>query len=429
MSRYYTFIIFILFFTGCASRSASDFVAPALTPNSINNNFNEADLYLLYALDAQYMQKHDRASKYFEKLYDVNKEPVYIHEAIKNRIILKEYKEIKRLLDKSLPAHPDDNILKRYLAAYHIDMHHFKEAEGILTKLITLENNASDKELLASTQLGLGQTKKALKYYEKAYKTKKSAKTLITLVNILYYNTQQKKRAKQLLHAHIDFIGCDEAVCYKLLEIYQKEKDIKGLVKTAEKLHKKTGKIAFAKMVLEIYAYQKDYDGAIAFLEKSKIDDAALLELYVIQKKFKKASKLASKLYEQSQDLHFLAQMAMIEYESSPDENAPSMLKSVQKKFQKVVNTLDDPSYNNFYGYILINHEIDVTEGIKLIERALVKAPNAPFFIDSLAWGYFKSGDCQKAYDTIYPIMMMVTEPEILEHYEKIKACKEGKQK
>ncbi len=429
MSRYYTFIIFILFFTGCASKSASDFKAPALTPNSINNNFNEADLYLLYALDAQYMQNHNRASKYFEKLYDVNKEPLYIHEAIKNRIILKEYKEIKRLIDKSLPSHPEDNTLKRYLAAYHIDMHHFKEAEAILTKLIRLENNPSDKELLASTQLGLGQTKKALKYYENAYKKEKSAKTLITLVNILYYNTQQKKRAKKLLHSHIDFIRCDDAVCYKLLEIYQQEKDIKGVVKTAEKLHAKTGKLEFARMILDIYAYQKDYEGAISFLEKSKIDDPALLELYVLKKKFKKASKLAKELYENSQDLHFLAQMAMIEYESSPDENAPAMLKSVQKKFQKVVDTLDDPSYNNFYGYILINHDINVTKGIQLIERALVKAPNAPYFIDSLAWGQYKNGECQKAYDTIYPIMIMVKEPEIVEHYEKIKACKEGKEK
>lgn len=427
MSRYYTFIIFILFFTGCASKSASDFQAPTLTPNSINNNFNEADLYLLYALDAQYMQNHDRASKYFEKLYDVNKEPLYIHEAIKNRIILKEYKEIKRLLDKSLPAHPKDNTLKRYLAAYHIDMHHFKEAEAILTKLIRLENNPSDKELLASTQLGLGQTKKALKYYEKAYKKNKSAKTLITLVNILYYNAQKKEKAKRMLHNHINFIGCDDAVCYKLLEIYEKEKDIKGLVKTAEKLYAKSGKIEFAKMILDIYAYQKDYEGAIEFLEKSKIDDAALLELYVLKKKFKKASKLAKKLYDDSQDLHFLAQMAMIEYESNADGKDPAVLKSVQEKFQKVVKTLDDPSYNNFYGYILIDHELDVTKGIALIERALAKAPNAPFFIDSLAWGYYKQGECQKAYDTIYPIMMMVKEPEILEHYEKIKSCKEGK--
>lgn len=427
MSRYYTFIIFILFFTGCASKSASDFVAPTLTPNSINNNFNEADLYLLYALDAQYMQKHNRASKYFEKLYDVNQNPIYIHEAIKNRIILKEYKEIKRLIDKSLPSHPEDNTLKRYLAAYHIDMHHFKEAEAILTKLIKLENNPSDKELLASSQLGLGQIKKALKYYEKAYKKEKSAKTLIALVNILYYNSQQKVKAKKMLHSHINFIGCDNAVCYKLLEIYQQEKDIKGLVNTAEKLHAKTGNLEFAKMILDIYAYQKDYEGAISFLEKSKIDDAALLELYVLKKKFKKASKLAKKLYDESQDLHFLAQMAMIEYESNADGKNPIILKSVQEKFQKVVKTLDDPSYNNFYGYILIDHDINVTRGIQLIQRALVKAPNAPFFIDSLAWGYYKQGECQKAYDTIYPIMIMVKEPEILEHFEQIKSCKEGK--
>jgi len=427
VSRYYSFLIFILFFTSCASKSASDIQVSSFTNKHINNTFNESDLYLLYALDAQYMQKHNLASHYFEKLYDETQEPLYIHEAIKNRIILKEYKEIKRLLDKSLPSHPNDNTLKRYLAAYYIDMQHFKKAEELLTKLVKQEHNSSDKELLASAQLGLGQTKKVLQYYQKSYQKSKSAKTLITLVNILYYNTQETEKAKRMLHNHINFIACDEAVCYKLLEFYEKERDMHGLAKTAKTLYKKSKNVAFAKMVLDIYTYQQENDKAIAFLESSKIDDSALLELYVIEKKFAKASKLSKKLYEDSQDLHFLAQMAMIEYESSKDPSAKSLLSSVQKKFQKVVKSLDDPSYNNFYGYILIDHELNVPEGITLVKKALAKVPNAPFFIDSLAWGYYKIGECQKAYDTIYPIMMLVKEPEILEHYEAIKSCKEGK--
>ena len=427
MSRYYTFIIFILFFTGCAVKSASDFVAPTLRANAPNIHYNKADLYQLYALDAQYREDYAGASRYFEKLYNIDKNPLYIQEAIRNRILLKDYKEIKRLLDDALVAYPDDTLLQRYAAAYHIDMHHYKKAQKILKKLIKLENNPSDKALLASTQLGLGQTKKALRYYQNAYKKKKNARTLIPLVNLLYYDMGKKSRAKKLLNSHIDFIGCDEAICYKLLEIYQKERDTKGLVKTAEKLYAKTGKIAFANMILEIYSYEKDYDGAIAFLEKSKVDDGALLELYVLKKNFKKAATLAKKLYNDTQDLHFLAQMAMIEYESHDDGKDPKVLKSVQKKFEKVIKTLDDPSYNNFYGYILIDHELDIPKGIALIQKALQKAPNAPYYIDSLAWGYYKKGECQKAYDTIYPIMMMVKEPEITGHYEKIKACKEGK--
>jgi predicted Zn-dependent protease len=414
---------------GCASKSASDYITPTVTTNSVNTNFKEADLYLLYALDAQYLQQYDRAAEYFEKLYYLQKEVRYIQEAIKNRIILKEYKKVKQLLDKGLADYPKDLTLKRYLAAYYLDLHQFKNAKPILQELIKAENSESDKALLASTELGLGETKKALRYYEEAYKKDKSARTLIPLVNILYYDLNRKKKAKRLLNTHIDFIGCEEILCYKLMEIYQKERDVKSLVQIAEKLYEKTKKIAFAKVILDIYAYEKAYDSAIAFLEKHPIDNPALLELYVLKKYYTKAAKLAKKLYSESGDLNFLAQMAMIEYEASTDPSNPETLKSVIEKFEKVVNTLNDPSYNNFYGYILIDHDIDVDKGIKLIDRALEKVPNAPFFIDSLAWGYFKKGECQKAYDTIYPILNLVKEPEIAEHFEKIKACTKGKNK
>ena len=427
MPRYYSLIIFILLFSSCASKSANDFISPTLTANSVNNNVKEADLYLLYALDAQYMGNNQLAAKYFEKLYDVYEDVIYIKEAIRNRILLKEYSQIKKLLDKSLANHPNDSELKRFQAAYFLDMGKFKEAESILKSLIALENKETDKAFLAKTQLGLGQREKALSFYEDAYKKDHNTQSLIQLVDIYYFSLGEKEKAIQLLQTHMDFVGCEEEVCYKLLEIYQKEKDLNGLVKTAKKLHEKTGKHEFAEMILEIYSYQKEYDGAIEFLEKSKIDDSALLELYVLKKRFKKALALASKLYNETQDLHFLAQLAMIEYESNEDKKDPAMLQSVQKKFDKVVATLDVPTYNNFYGYILIDHEIDVEKGMNLIERALKKLPNAPYFIDSLAWGHYKNGACQKAYDTIYPIMIMVNEPEIQEHYETIKACKEGK--
>ncbi len=429
MSRYYSLLIFTLLFYGCASKSASDYIAPAITENSINTEFKKDDLYLLYALDAKYREDFTTSAQYFEQLYKIDKNVLYLQEAIKNQILLKKYDEIKRLVDMGLKTYPDNPNLQRFLAAYYLDKGAFKKAKKILTSLIKREDVEEDKALLASTQLGLGEVNKALRYYKKAYNKSKSPKTLLTLANIYYYKLGKTNKAKRLLLSHVDFVGCDEMVCYKLLEIYQKEQDSNALIQIGEKLYDKTKKIQFAKMVLDLYAYEKNYDGAIAFLEKHRIDEAALLELYVLKKYFKKAAKLSKKLYNETGDLHFLAQMAMIEYEASPTPSASKTLQSVQEKFEKVINTLNNPSYNNFYGYILIDHEIDIKKGIKLVKKALEVEPNAPYFIDSLAWGYYKEGQCQKAYDTIYPILNLVNEPEITEHFEKIKACLKGKKK
>ena len=40
---------------------------------------------------------------------------------------------------------------------------------------------------------------------------------------------------------------------------------------------------------------------------------------------------------------------------------------------------------------------MDIKKGIKLVKEALLKEPNSPFYLDSLAWGYYKIGKCKEA--------------------------------
>ena len=426
MSRYFPLII-LTFLQACGMKSIHQTMPLSLSDNSVNENFNKTDLYLMYALDAKYRDAHSLSAAYFEKLYDVNQELLYAYEAIKAYIMAKEYKEIKRVTDKALKVHPNDNNLKRYLAAFYIDNKEFKKAKTLLLPLIETENNEKDRTLLATAQIGLGEYQKALSYYQHAYKKNKSAKTLIPYVNLLYYSLNQKAKAKKLLYTHTGFVECDEKVCYKLLEIYQKEQDLNGLLTISEKLFMKTRDPQFAKIAMDIFAYQKDDKGAISFLERTHFDDVVLLRYYVGTKNYPKALALAKTLYKQSGDLHFLAQEAMVEYESYKVPNA-KLIAKVQKKFEKVIATLNEASYNNFYGYILIDHNLDIEKGITLIKKALEKEPNAPFYIDSLAWGYYKQQKYQKAYELLEPIMNEITEKEVIEHFEAIKVKLKGKQ-
>ena len=70
---------------------------------------------------------------------------------------------------------------------------------------------------------------------------------------------------------------------------------------------------------------------------------------------------------------------------------------------------------------------LDIEKGIDLVKRALLQEPDSPYYIDSLAWGYYKLGDCEKAMDIILTIMSKIDEPEVKEHYEIIKKCLEEK--
>ena len=62
------------------------------------------------------------------------------------------------------------------------------------------------------------------------------------------------------------------------------------------------------------------------------------------------------------------------------------------------------------------------------MQEALLKEPNSPFYLDSLAWGLYKQGKCKKAkviMDTI--IKNLKDEEEVMMHYNKIQECIEKK--
>ena len=60
----------------------------------------------------------------------------------------------------------------------------------------------------------------------------------------------------------------------------------------------------------------------------------------------------------------------------------------------------DGQTYNNL-GYLLVEREVDLVRGVRLIENAVREAPKNPNFLDSLGWAYFKLGRTREAYDLI----------------------------
>ena len=71
---------------------------------------------------------------------------------------------------------------------------------------------------------------------------------------------------------------------------------------------------------------------------------------------------------------------------------------------------------------------MDIKKGIKLVKEALLKEPNSPFYLDSLAWGYYKIGKCKEAKKIMKKLVKNSKEKEILMHWKKINEClKKGK--
>jgi tetratricopeptide (TPR) repeat protein len=270
----------------------------------------------------------------------------------------------------------------------------------------------------------------ALKYLESAYIKNYNEQILDRMAIILYVNLDRKKDAIAQLETHSRMNGCSELICKRLIGFYSNENNIDGLLSVYLRYYNMLKKPEIADKIVQIYAYKKEYIKMIDFLENSEVDDALLLELYASMKNYHKASVLASKLYDETGDINYLGQSAIFEYEGSKNKNNTKMQKRVIKKLQKVLKETRSAMYLNYLGYLLIDHEIDVKKGISYIKDALKYEPESAYYLDSLAWGYYKLGLCDRAKKLITKVSKMKggDDKEVVFHMKLINKCKKGKE-
>ena len=99
----------------------------------------------------------------------------------------------------------------------------------------------------------------------------------------------------------------------------------------------------------------------------------------------------------------------MFEYEYLDKANKLNKhkVKNIHNGFKKVLKKSPNPNYFNYVGYVLIENNVDIKIGIKYVKKALETNPKSPFYLDSLAWGYYKLKKYQKAYKTMKKVILL----------------------
>jgi lipopolysaccharide biosynthesis regulator YciM len=222
-------------------------------------------------------------------------------------------------------------------------------------------------------------------------------------------------------------IATSNDVYFKLLALYVKENDVDGVLSIYLALYEHDRNSKYLEKIIKAYAFKGDIDGAIAFLEKNQVGLKTLYQLYKSRKDFDKALKLAQRLHKEENDPRWLAEIAILTYEQAKDKNDQKMIEKVVKTFDKALaQGVDDSVYLNYYGYTLIDKDIDVKKGMQILKDALNQQPDNTYYLDSLAWGYYKEGECKRAYELMEKVVAQegLKEPEIAEHWDAIRKCK-----
>lgn len=406
-----TLAIFIIFFIqGCT-----------IVQLPQKSSHEKETLLALEALDYQYRGEAKEALSLYETLYKMTKKEEYLKTALK--LAYRSQLPMDRLLELANKDFPNDDEIKQLYAGALLNEGKIEEAKEIMLELVKHEKSVQNLSILASIYFYQKDYAMSLKYYDAVYKKANDEASLLMIVELLDNHLNKTNEAISYLETHSRMQGCTKAVCYKLIQIYGKNKNIKGLISVYRRLYEKFGQKEDASKVVELLIYDNNQKEAIEFLKKSKHDPDTLIQLYASKKEFAKAYDTAKEIYEEAGDLHYLGLMAVYEYEGAKKKDSKALLDSVSKKFERVVQKSKDPLFLNYYGYLLIDHSLDIKKGISLVQKALIYEPQSPYYIDSLAWGYYKLNECKKALETIEPIIDKTNEPEVLEHYELILDC------
>ena len=420
MSRYSktVIVLFLIFFYGCSTKEPQK---PQVVIGK--KAFEKEDMLIIQALEYERLKEYDNAIKTYDLLYKNSDKLEYLIEEAKLSFLVHNDKNTYNLLKEALKKYPNEPSFKRLLIGYYIKQKEYKKAEKLALELVKEDRNSKHLQILADIYLREKEYKLALKYFQSAFKESKSESILLNMVDLLYRFLDRKKDAISYLETYIRMNDASREIYYTLIRIYGQQKDIDGLISTYKKLYEKFGDDEYAKKAIELMMYKKDVNGAIDFLKKSGYNKELLLDIYTREKRYEDAYKVALSLYEESGKIDYLGRAAIFEYEANKDKLNKKVLKSISQKFEKVIEKLQLPLYLNYYGYLLIDHDLDIKKGIKLVKMALQKEPKSPFYLDSLAWGYYKLGKCLDALEVMEKFIKETNEPEVVMHYNKIKEC------
>lgn len=417
-------VFFLLFTTGCAkSSSAVDF----------KSKF-EQDLYTLMALDSQRNSDHKEALSYFYKLYELTNKREYLEQTIKYAYLVKQYSLMEQLLTKALQKYTNKDDQKVFMIQKILSLtaqEKFESALNQTNELLNMEQSAANYEMMAGIYYAKEDFKNALKYYESAYALEQTQARVLKLVDILYGYLNKKDVALAYLETFLQQYGCKRKICDKLMRLYQEQGNINGMLSILNKLYDKLKnedepevKIRIIQNFIVSLLEKKDINEAILYLEKHRIDDKKLLNLYYQKSYFDKAISLTKKLYNKTKDPELLGKIAMYRFEQAV--NKKDVLNTVVANFELALSSgINNHSFQNYYGYILIDFDLDIKKGISLVKQALQAAPKNIAYQDSLAWGYYKIKKCKQAYTIMEKIVNLVgtKDSEIKLHWEKIQEC------
>ena len=386
------------------------------------------DQLIIKAIFLEEQGAYRQSNEFYALLYKATGKEEYLLKEISTAyqagIVSPYLDDLKRYIAKN----PQNLHAQRMLLSFYLKEKKFEEAKELAKSLTQHSQQAVDFELAANPYIFTGEYEKALKYLKEAYDKTLNEDILLKIVTIQINYLQKVEDAIKILEKHRQKEGCSEKICLQLIAIYSQQHQLSKVIPIYKELHRVTKKDIYSEKIIESYLMEKNLPAAIKFLKQNPDNPELLYSLYMQEKSYDKANKLAKELIKKTKNPKWYAESAISFYESLANKDDREQLKQVVADFEQAFNLGEkNPVYLNYYGYTLIDNNLDIKKGLNIIEKALAEEPGNTYFLDSLAWGYYKLNDCKKAYPAMKQVVDVegLNDEEIIEHWNAINSkCK-----
>lgn len=385
-----------------------------------SSGFNE-DKYILEALDAIDSKDDKKALESYKILYQNTKKIEYLKEQIFALMRLENHKDALATIKEFEAIIPNDlDILKAKAYLVRGDL---EATIAIWRRILQLEDSVFNNSFIATLYYAKKDFENARAHLIRAYQIDGNDETLLVLASL---DLERKKFGDSLplIKAHFKD-ELNERFALLLLNIASKINKLDEIEPLfAYYFTKKQSKIN-ATNLAKLYYKKKDYGKVIDLAKKFDFDKALLIDIYLAQKDYKNAKIEAQKAYNRTKDSYYLGIMAIVDFEAQDAEGKAKIAPQVIESLKRALKDEPNHIFYNYVGYLMIDYDINVTEGVGFVEQALRAVPENPAYLDSLAWGHFKSGKCGEAKAVMdkIPRDILLKEREMVEHLEAIDKC------
>ncbi|RDU67023.1 ATP-dependent nuclease [Helicobacter didelphidarum] len=432
----------------CAESLNDDLRVDDINANIQNNKVSNEDMKMIEA--ASFMTQGDfaKASETYQYLYNTTKDPYFLKQIALAQSQGGNFDTAVQyaMQYQELSKDNEDSETNLIIAENHVRNREYNLAIILLEKNLSINPTLQTHYILSNLYMREKMPEKALEHFIVVYNDEMSVGTKFRLeafnqIVTIYLEQNQIDKALEYLNS---FIASNEYEIniQNFVILYAKMNKLEILKDNLQKRFLESQNIENARMLVGILVELKQYGEAIGILLDNQSllgtdGQEILMYVYAEISEFKNANNIAKYLYKETNQIQYLGLSAVYEFELLPVKDNATLqptittLKFVIDERNKQLKTQnkklgqDEAFYYNFLGYLLIDYDIDINAGLEYVSTALAITPNSVEYLDSLAWGFYKSKNCKKAQETIrlIPVEKIQNLQEVQEHYNLIQQC------